>query len=57
MVGGIDLNKPRMRRVAEAVIALSASPDGFTASHWRLGFARSASKAHQSTVPATPLMI
>jgi hypothetical protein len=32
-VGGIDLNKPRMRRVAEAVLALSASPAGFTASH------------------------
>ena len=31
-VGGIDLNKPRMRLVAEAVIALSASPRGFTAS-------------------------
>ena len=26
-VGGIDLNKPRMRRVAEAVLALSPSPD------------------------------
>ena len=32
VVGGIDLNKPRLRHVAEAVIALSASPDGFTAS-------------------------
>ena len=32
IVGGIDLNKPRLRHVAEAVIALSASPDGFTAS-------------------------
>ena len=32
MVGGIDLNKPRLRHVAQAVIALSASPDGFTAS-------------------------
>jgi hypothetical protein len=32
MVGGIDLNKPRLRHVAEAVIALSASADGFTAS-------------------------
>ena len=32
MVGGIDLNKPRMRHVTEAVIALSASADGFTAS-------------------------
>jgi hypothetical protein len=31
-VGGIDLNKPRMRRVAQAVLALSASPGGFTAS-------------------------
>jgi DNA-binding transcriptional ArsR family regulator len=31
-VGGIDLNKPRMRRVAEAVLALSPSPAGFTAS-------------------------
>jgi len=32
-VGGIDLNKPRMRRVADAVLALSSSPTGFTASH------------------------
>jgi hypothetical protein len=31
VVGGIDLNKPRMRHVTEAVIALSASADGFTA--------------------------
>ena len=33
-VGGIDLNKPRMRWVVEAVIALclSLSPHGFTAS-------------------------
>ena len=31
-VGGIDLNQPRMRRVAEAVVALSASPNGFTTS-------------------------
>ncbi len=31
-VGGIDLNKPRLRRVAQADIALSASPEGFTAS-------------------------
>ena len=31
-VGGIDLNKPRMRRVAEAVLGLSAAPAGFTAS-------------------------
>ena len=31
-VGGIDLNQPRMRRVAEAVLALSTAPTGFTAS-------------------------
>jgi hypothetical protein len=31
-VGGIDLNKARMRRVVEALIALSPSPNGFTAS-------------------------
>ena len=31
-VGGIDLNKARMRWVAEAVIALSPSAGGFTAS-------------------------
>jgi hypothetical protein len=31
-VGGIDFNKPRMRWVAEAAVALSASPRGFTAS-------------------------
>jgi hypothetical protein len=32
IVGGINLNKPRLRHVTEAVIALSVSPDGFTAS-------------------------
>ena len=32
IVGGIDLNKTRMRGVLEALIALSASPNGFTAS-------------------------
>ena len=32
VVGGIDLNKARMRRVIAALIALSASPNGFTAS-------------------------
>jgi len=31
-VGGIDFNKARMRHVTEAVLALSASPGGFTAS-------------------------
>ncbi len=31
-VGGIDFNKPRMHCVAQAVLALSAAPGGFTAS-------------------------
>jgi hypothetical protein len=31
-VGGIDLNKPRMQWVADAVLALATSPRGFTAS-------------------------
>ena len=31
-VGGIDLNQPRMGLVAQAVIALSAAPGGFTVS-------------------------
>jgi len=30
-VGGIDFNKPRMRCVAQAVLALSPSSSGFTA--------------------------
>jgi hypothetical protein len=32
LVGGIDLNKTRMQHVVEALIALSPSPNGFTAS-------------------------
>ena len=32
IVGGIDLNKARIRHVVEALIALSPSPNGFTAS-------------------------
>ena len=32
VVGGIDLNKARMRHVVEALIALSPSANGFTAS-------------------------
>jgi DNA-binding transcriptional ArsR family regulator len=30
-VGGVDINKPRMRAVMEAVVALSISPNGFSA--------------------------
>jgi hypothetical protein len=32
VVGGIDFNKARIRQVVEALIALSPSPNGFTAS-------------------------
>lgn len=31
-VGGVDFNRPRMRAVANAVLALATSPKGFTAS-------------------------
>lgn len=31
-VGGIDLNKPRLRAVTQAVISLAAAPDGFKVS-------------------------
>jgi hypothetical protein len=31
-VGGIDLNKPRLRYAAQAILALSLLPEGFTAS-------------------------
>jgi hypothetical protein len=31
-VGGVDLNKPRMRAVVEAVIRLAAAPQGFSSS-------------------------
>lgn len=30
-IAGVDLQKPRMRAVAEAVVALAAQPEGFTA--------------------------
>ena len=46
-VGGIDLNKTRMRAVVEAVIALSPSPKGFTASDI-------AARVHQSCAPYGP---
>ena len=46
-VGGIDLNKARMRLVTEAVIALSASPEGFTASELA-GRVRALSKQGQA---------
>lgn len=31
-IGGVDINKPRMRAVMEGVLALALMPDGFTAS-------------------------
>lgn len=37
-MAGVDLQKPRMRVVAEAVIALAAQPEGFTSEElaWRV---------------------
>jgi hypothetical protein len=58
IVGGIDLNKARMRRVIEALLASSSSPNGFTASEvGGPGTRTQQSKTHCSTVPATLLMI
>ena len=57
IVGGIDLNKTRMRGVLEALIALSASPNGFTASQVAARVCALTKQAHHCTVPATPLMI
>ena len=57
IVGGIDLNKARMRQVIEALIALSPSPNGFTASDVAARVRALANKAHHSTAPATPLTI
>jgi hypothetical protein len=55
-VGGIDLNKLRMRRVAEAVLALSASPAGLTASSWPGMSARSAANPKPNMARGAPLM-
>jgi hypothetical protein len=53
IVGGIDLNKARMRLVVEAVITLSPSANGFTASDV-VASAPSAMTASHGTAPATP---
>jgi len=54
---GIDLNKARMRRVIEALLALSSSPNGFTASEVAARVRALSKQSHHSTVPATLLMI
>ena len=51
-VGGIDLNKPRMRRVVEAVIALFIA-----ITQWIYGFAVGSSGPHaQLTKPKASMM-
>ena len=52
LVGGIDLNRPRVRHVAQAVVALSASPDGFTASALADQVRVPAIEAYPPTAPA-----
>ena len=54
-VGGIDFNKARMRHVTEAVIALSASPGGFTASQLATRVRDSGESAYQSRQAAYDL--
>jgi len=51
LVGGIDLNKVRMRQVVEALIALSPSPNGFTASDVAV---RVRALSKQSPMPIRP---
>jgi len=53
LVGGIDLNKARMRYVVEALIALSPA-NGLPPPMSPLGSACSANKALYSTALATP---
>ena len=50
-VGGIDFNKARMRRVAEAVLALSWCPNGFTSSELADRVARSGPGASDDYSP------
>jgi hypothetical protein len=51
IVGGIDLNKPRLRHVAKAVIALSASADGFTAAELAAQVRAGGDKSHSAYGP------
>jgi hypothetical protein len=57
IVGGIDLNKARMRQVVDALIVLSPHPTALPPPMSPLGYAHSANKAHHSTAPVTPHMI
>ena len=56
-VGGIDLNKARMRQVIEALIALSPSPKGFTASDVAARVRVLSNQSPYTTAPDTQLMI
>jgi len=54
IVGGIDLNKTRMRRVVDAAIALSASPTALPPPMSPLGYVHSATNVARATVLAMP---
>src|SRR5439155_5682102 len=57
IVGGIDLNKARMRHVVEALIALSPLPNGFTASNVADRVRALSQQSPSSYGPVTPPMI
>jgi hypothetical protein len=58
IVGGIDINKARMRQVIEALIALSPYPTASPPPNWQLGWSCSADTAnHHPTAPDRPPMI
>ena len=56
-LGGIDLNKPRIRQVVEALIAVSPSPNGFTASDVAARVCAFSKPSPSPYGPATPLTI
>lgn len=50
-VGGVDINKPRMREVMAAVVALAAKPNGFSASDIAWQVCRQTGQAAQEYGP------
>jgi hypothetical protein len=53
-VGGIDFNKQRMRRVAEAVLALSWHPGGLPLRNWRIRWRGPTASRKTPTARAKP---
>ena len=54
-MGRIDFNRPRMRRVAEAILALSTAPTGFTSSEPSQKARAMSGEVFARSGPLTPL--